>query len=140
MGCHALLQGIFPIQGSNPGLLHCRWILYCLSHQGRPIYFLPLQKSLFWTFHINEIIQYVTFCDWLLLFFFGELRNWQYLHLVAQMVKNLPAMQDTWVRSLGWEDPLEKGMATHFSILAWRIPMHREAWRATAHGITESWT
>ena len=45
------------------------------------------------------------------LFFFGELRNWQYLHLVAQMVKNLPAMQDTWVRSLGWEDPLEKGMA-----------------------------
>ena len=42
--------------------------------------------------------------------------------LVAQMVKNLPAMQDTWVRSLGWEDPLEKGMATHFSILAWKIP------------------
>ena len=42
--------------------------------------------------------------------------------LVAQMVKNLPAMQETWVRSLGWEDPLEKGMATHSSILAWRIP------------------
>ena len=38
--------------------------------------------------------------------------------LVAQMVKNLPAMQETWVRSLGWEDPLEKGMATHSSILA----------------------
>ena len=42
--------------------------------------------------------------------------------LVAQMVKNLPAMQETQVRSLGQEDPLEKGMATHFSILAWRIP------------------
>ena len=42
--------------------------------------------------------------------------------LVAQLVKNLPAMQDTWVRSLGWEDPLEKGKATHSSILAWRIP------------------
>ena len=42
--------------------------------------------------------------------------------LVAQMVKNLPAMWETWVRSLGWEDPLEKGMATHSSILAWRIP------------------
>ena len=42
--------------------------------------------------------------------------------LVAQMVKNLPAMQETWVRSLGWEDPLEKGMATHSSILAWKIP------------------
>ena len=42
--------------------------------------------------------------------------------LVTQMVKSLPAMQDTWVWSLGWEDPLEKGMATHSSILAWRIP------------------
>ena len=42
--------------------------------------------------------------------------------LVAQLVKNLPAMQKTWVRSLGWEDPLEKGKATHTSILAWRIP------------------
>ena len=42
--------------------------------------------------------------------------------LVAQLVKNLPAMQAAWVRSLGWEDPMEKGMATHSSILAWRIP------------------
>ena len=42
--------------------------------------------------------------------------------LVAQMVKNLPSLQETWVRSLAWEDPLEEGMATHFSILAWRIP------------------
>ena len=42
------------------------------------------------------------------------------------MVKNLPAMQETWVRSLGWEDPLEKGMATHSSILAWRIPWTEE--------------
>ena len=40
----------------------------------------------------------------------------------VQMVENLPAMQETWVQSLGWEDPLEKGMATHFSIRAWRIP------------------
>ena len=42
--------------------------------------------------------------------------------LIAQLVKNLPAMWETWVRSLDWEDPLEKGKATHFSILAWRIP------------------
>ena len=42
--------------------------------------------------------------------------------LVAQLVKNLPAMRETWVRSLGWEDALEKGTATHSSILAWRIP------------------
>ena len=42
------------------------------------------------------------------------------------MVKNLPAMQETWVQSLGWEDPLEKGMATHSTILAWRIPQTEE--------------
>ena len=42
--------------------------------------------------------------------------------LVAQLVKNLSAMQETWVQSLGWEDPLEKGMMTHYSILTWRIP------------------
>ena len=46
--------------------------------------------------------------------------------LVAQRVKNLPAMRETWVRSLGWEDPLEKGTATHSSILAWRIPWTEE--------------
>ena len=47
-------------------------------------------------------------------------------HLVAQMVKNLPAMGETWVWSLGWEDPLEEGMETHSSILAWRIPQTEE--------------
>ena len=46
--------------------------------------------------------------------------------LVAQMVKNLPAMWETWVQSLGWEDPPEKGMATHSSVLAWRIPWTEE--------------
>ena len=48
--------------------------------------------------------------------------------LVAQIVKNRPAMWETWVRSLGWEDPLEEGIATHSSILAWIIPMERGAW------------
>ena len=46
--------------------------------------------------------------------------------LVAQIVKNLPAMWETWIRSLGWEDPLEKGMPIHSSILAWRIPWTQE--------------
>ena len=55
--------------------------------------------------------------------------------LVAQLVKNLPATQENQVWLLGWEDPLEKEMATHFSILAWRIPMDRGAWRATVHGV-----
>ena len=54
--------------------------------------------------------------------------------LVTQMVKNLPAMWETWVWFLGWEDPLEEGMATHSNILAWGIPKVRGAWRATVHG------
>ena len=48
--------------------------------------------------------------------------QYSWASFVAQLVKNLPAMQETWVQSLGWEDPLEKGKATHSSILAWRIP------------------
>ena len=48
--------------------------------------------------------------------------------LLPQMVKNPPAMQETWIRSLGWEDPLVEGMATHFSIPAWRIPMDKGTW------------
>ena len=60
--------------------------------------------------------------------------------LVAQMGKNLSAVQETWIRSLGWEDPLEEGMATHSSILAWRIPMKFGAWLATVHGIEKTWT
>ena len=61
--------------------------------------------------------------------------------LVAQMVKNLPAMQETQVRSLSQEDTLEKGMATHSSILAWRIQrIGRGTWQATVHGVTKSQT
>ena len=48
--------------------------------------------------------------------------QYSWASLVAQLVKNLPAVQETWVRSLGWEDPLEKGKATQSSILVWRIP------------------
>ena len=53
--------------------------------------------------------------------------QYSWASLVAQTVKNPPAMTETWVRSLGWEDPLEEGTATHSNILAWRIPMDREA-------------
>ena len=60
--------------------------------------------------------------------------------LVAQMVKNSPAVPETWVRSQDWEDPLEEGTATHSSILAWRIPMGREAWWATVQGVAKSQT
>ena len=60
--------------------------------------------------------------------------------LLAQMVKNPPAVREAWVRSLGWEDPLEEGMATNCSILVWRILMDRGAWLTAAHGVTKCWT
>ena len=63
--------------------------------------------------------------------FLGAFEFW--LSLMAQMVKNLPARQETQVQSLGWENPLEKGMATHSSILAWRIP-----WPEDPGGLSES--
>ena len=58
--------------------------------------------------------------------------------LVAQMVKSLPAMQKTQVQSLGWEDPLEKGMAAHSSILAWRVPWTEKSNRLESMGSQES--
>ena len=75
----------------------------------------------------------------------GVAKSWTWLtlswaSLVAEMVKNLPVMKETWVRSLGWEDPLEEGMATHSSILAWTIPMDRGDWQATVHGVAKSRT
>ena len=54
--------------------------------------------------------------------------------LVAQLVENLPAVRETWVQSLGWKDPLEKEMATHSSILAWRIPCREELGRLQSMG------
>ena len=60
--------------------------------------------------------------------------------LVARLLKNPPAVWETWVRPLGWEDPLDEGMATYFSILAWRIPMDREVWQITVQRITKSRT
>ena len=60
--------------------------------------------------------------------------QYSWASLVAQMVKNLHAMQETWVQSCSWEDPLEEGMATHSSIFVWRIPMDRGAWGATSIG------
>ena len=59
---------------------------------------------------------------------------------MAQRLKRLPAMQETPVQSLGWEDPLEEGMATHFSILVWRIRMDRGVWQAAVHGVAKGQT
>ena len=66
--------------------------------------------------------------------------QYSWASLVAQTVKNLPAMWEAWVQSLGWEDPLEKAMAIHSRILAWRIPMDRGALQATVHGAAKTQT
>ena len=63
--------------------------------------------------------------------------QYSWASLVAQLVKDPPAMRETWVRSLGWEDPLEKGKATHSSVLAWRLYSLQDY---TVHGVTKSWT
>ena len=57
---------------------------------------------------------------------------------MALMSKNPPARRETWVQSLGWEDPLEEGMATHSSVLVWRSPTDRGAWWAAVHGVAKS--
>ena len=124
----SLLQGIIPTQGLNPALPHCRWFLYQLSHQGSPFEDRVLFNSCFPGSErsagkgIGYLLQY----------------SWD--SLVAQLVKKPPAMQETWVWSLGWEDPLEESMATHSSILVRRIPVDRGAWQTRVHGVTKSWT
>ena len=64
----------------------------------------------------------------------GCLLQYSWASLVSKMVKNLPAIEKTWVQSLGWEDSLEKGMATHSSILAWRIPWTEEPGKLQSMG------
>ena len=94
------------------------------SHLGKdylPCY-IPTHKQI----PESSIITIIRICNYTLLL---------WASLVAQTVKNPPAMQETWIHFLDQEDPLEKGMVTHFSILAWRIP-DKGAWKA--HGITES--
>ena len=59
---------------------------------------------------------------------------------VGSVVKNLPATQETWVQSLGWEDPLQKEIATHSSILAWEIPLTEKPGRLQSMGLQKSWT
>ena len=85
-----------------------------------------------------------------ILFYYGLSQDIEYkslvLHsrtlsfMVAQMVKNLPAMQETWVCSLDWEDPREESLATHFSVLAWRVPQTEEPGGLRSMGSPKSQT
>ena len=145
---------------SSPGIRKQR--VWCRRGNGK----LPSQTSRFWSktfpwlllskayWYGVSLLPPLTWAVWG--FLFGE------ASLMAQRIKRLPAMQETWVLSLGWEDPLEKEMATHSSILAWRIPWTeepgglqstglqrvghdwanslREVWSATVHGVTKNQT
>ena len=89
---------------------------------------------------ISLIISDVKHLFMLSIFSYCPSVNLLWAFLMSQLVKNLPAMWKTWIQSLGWEDPLEKGMATHSSNVAWRIPMDRGAWWATVHRVAKSRT
>ena len=117
VGCHFFLQGIIWTQGSNLRLLHCRWILYQLSHQGSPI------NMEYVTDRYNK--QYIFLLESHSLVDSYSCSAFFVVHL-AQIVKNLPEIRETWIQSLSQEFPLEKTMATHSSILAWRIPKTKE--------------
>ena len=183
-GLPSLLHGIFPTQGLNLSLLHCRQIFYHLSYQGSPntVNLNPIESCM-----CAKLLQlYQTLCDPMDCSLQGSsvhgslqartLENtglpcpppgdlltqgsnprllsplhWQagslplalpskMAFLEVQMVKNLPAVQETWVWSLCQEDPLKKRMVTHSSILAWTIPwIEKPGGLYIAHGITKSW-
>ena len=85
---------------------------------------------------MQEIL--VRFLGWKDLLEKGHPLRYSWASLVAQLVKNPPAMRETWVQFLGWEDPLEKEMATHFKCSCLENPMDKGAWQATVHGVAES--
>ena len=144
MGCRALLQGIFLTQRLNWHLLHLlHWQVGSLSLAplGKP-YAITVSFPGGPTGKISACNAGVP----------GSIPrpgrspgegtdsplHYPWASLVAQMVKNPPAMWETRVRSLDWKDPLEEGMATHSSILSWRIPMDRGSWWVSVHGVTKS--
>ena len=133
-GSLSLLQGIFLTQESTQGLLHCRWILYQLSYQGS--LGLGYHQTILWQtpkWTSNSSVDKESTCNCMRPVLIpgsgrssgegiGYPPQYSWAFLLAQLVKNPSTMWETWVQSLGWEGPLEKGMATHSSILAWRIP------------------
>ena len=133
MGSHALLQEVFPTQGSNSHLLralHCRRTLYPLSHL---VHSKWLKSASIDTCVCVCMRTYIPACvD--VGFEYSVRLQCHLTSLVAQRVRSLPAMWETRVRSLGGEDPLEKEMATHSSILAWKISWTEEPGRLQSMG------
>ena len=115
VGNLSLLQGIFTTQGLNPGLLKN---LPANAGDIRDVGSIPRSGR-----SPGERI--------------GYLLQYSWASMVAQLVKNPPAMRETWIRSLGWDDPLENGMATHCSILAWRIPW--TVWSMGSQRVGHDW-
>ena len=125
MGSLFLLHGLFPTQGSNSGLPHCRWILYKVSHKGSPrtqewlAY--PFSSGLSWPRNQTGVSCIAG----------GLFNHWAIREVasqVAQWLKNPPGNAGDMgsITDSAWEGPLEKEMATHSSILAWRIPLTEE--------------
>ena len=128
VGCHFLLQMIFLTQGLNPGLLHHRWTLSPSEPPGKDASYHP--SRFYCTAHSVGKESTCNARDPSLIPGSGRSTGegigyplqYSWASLMAQLVKNLPVMPETWFQSLGWEYPLEKGKATHSSILAWSIP------------------
>ena len=93
-----------------------------------------------WLMQCLEPLSYSSVCKQIFFSVMPSVFANRHPYLVVQTVKNLPAMWESWIWSLGWGDSVEKGMATHSSILAWRIPMDRGVWQATVHGATKNKT
>ena len=117
-GLHALQAGSLPAELPGKPVMDTQWVrnkpLLCFTLRFGQLFLLGAS----WTYPdwYRRISQHL----------WSQFEDQLLVSLVAQMVKNLPAMHETWVQSLAWEDPLEKGMATHSSILPWRIPWTEE--------------
>ena len=124
VGCYSLLQGIWSTQGSNPGLPHCRWILYQLSYQGSP----PnssTQRSVALQHHLHDLA--LLSLERRKMHSIKRRKKAEHCSSpVAQRWRTQLPMQETQVPSLGQEKPLEEEIATHSSIHAWEIPWTEE--------------
>ena len=147
-GSHSLLQGIFPTQGSNPGLQNCWWIFTIWvtreAYLNRIRALTEETQSVTWALGPCASIEenaHLWTRKWALSrrhicqsFLASRTVRNTFLLFRSSVLKNLPATQETWLWSLGQEDPLGKGMATHSSILAWRIPWTEEPGRLQSMG------